>query len=127
MTRGVRGATTVTENNETEIIENTRTLVIDMIKQNNIQAEMVSHVFISVTNDLNATFPAKALREIDGWTYVPVMCMREIDVPNSLQKCIRIMMVVHTDAEQKNVHHVFHNDAIKLRPDLVGKNGEQIK
>ena len=52
------------------------------------------------------------------------MCMAEIDVENSLNSCIRIMMVVHTDIEQEKVHHVFRNEAIKLRPDLVEKRGE---
>lgn len=119
MSRGVRGATTVIENKETEIIENTIMLVEDMINQNNIHAEDVSHVFISVTKDLNATFPAKALRKIPGWKYVPVMCMAEIEVPNSLEKCIRIMMVVNTAKSQKDIKHIYHNNAVQLRPDLI--------
>lgn len=119
MSRGVRGATTVLENTEGDMVEQTRVLVEDMIKQNNIQAEDVSHVFISVTKDLNATFPAKALRKIPGWKYVPVMCMAEIEVPNSLEKCIRIMMVVNTAKSQKDIKHIYHNDAIQLRPDLI--------
>lgn len=83
------------------MIENTRLLIEEMVAKNNVQPTDVSHVFISVTKDLNAGFPAKALREISGWTYVPVMCMAEIDVPNSLPKCIRVMMVVNTTEEQE--------------------------
>ncbi|OZU90115.1 chorismate mutase [Virgibacillus indicus] len=124
MTRGIRGATTVPANEENHMIANTKKLVEEMIEKNNIAAEDVSHVFISVTKDLNATFPAKSLREIPGWTYVPVMCMAEIEVPGSLPACIRIMMVVNTTEEQKGIQHVFHNDAIKLRPDLVKQRGE---
>ena len=124
MTRGIRGATTVSRNEENHIIANTKTLVEEMINRNNVDAEDVSHVFISVTKDLNAAFPAKSLREIPGWTYVPVMCMAEIDVPGSLPACIRIMMVVNTNAEQNKIQHIFHNDAIKLRPDLIKQKGE---
>ncbi|PAV29494.1 chorismate mutase [Virgibacillus profundi] len=124
MTRGIRGATTVHENEEKLIINNTKLLVDEMVQKNNIMATDVSHVFISVTKDLNAAFPAKSLREIPGWTYVPVMCMAEIDVPGSLPACIRVMMVVNTTEEQKDVKHIFHNDAIKLRPDLVNRGGE---
>ncbi|NMA91386.1 MAG: chorismate mutase, partial [Amphibacillus sp.] len=81
MIRGIRGATTVTENNELEIIENTRQLVLEMIEKNNVQAEDVSSVLVTVTDDLTATFPAKPIRQLPGWTYVPVMCMQEIKVP----------------------------------------------
>src|SRR5699024_4212294 len=123
MMRGIRGATTVTENNETQILINTKTLVEEMVSKNNVIVETISHVFISVTEDLNATFPAKSLRQIPGWTYVPVMCMKEIDVPNSLSRCIRVMMVVNTKIEQDSIQHVFHNDATQLRPDLIQKSG----
>ncbi|MBP2077862.1 chorismate mutase [Oceanobacillus polygoni] len=119
MTRGLRGATTVLENEENQMIENTRLLIEEMVAKNNVHPADISHVFISVTKDLNAGFPAKALRKVPGWTYVPVMCMAEIDVPNSLPKCIRVMMVVNTKKEQDQMEHVFHHDAVKLRPDLV--------
>lgn len=119
MTRGVRGATTVVENKEKEIVMNTKQLVEEMIQANGIQAESVSHVFISVTKDIDACFPAKSLREISGWRHVPVMCMQEIEVPNSLEKCIRIMMVVNTDEKQSKIKHIFLNEAVQLRPDLT--------
>ncbi|WP_099158357.1 chorismate mutase [Virgibacillus ndiopensis] len=123
MIRGVRGATTVTENDELQILSNTKSLVEEMVKNNKVKVESISHVFISVTKDLNAGFPAKSLRQIQGWKYVPVMCMTEIDVPNSLKNCIRVMMVVNTDVAQSQIKHVFHNEAIRLRPDL-NKAGE---
>ncbi|WP_188453864.1 chorismate mutase [Virgibacillus oceani] len=119
MIRGLRGATTVTKNEEKEIHTNTRLLVEEMVRKNNVEVESISHVFISVTKDLNAGFPAKSLRQIDGWTYVPVMCMTEIDVPNSLAMCIRVMMIVNTEIEQQEIKHVFQNGAVSLRPDLV--------
>jgi len=119
MTRGVRGATTVFQNDENEMVENTKQLIEEMVEKNNIQPENISHVFISVTRDLNATFPSKALRKFPGWVYVPVMCMQEIEVIDSLSKCIRVMMVVNTETEQEKIHHVYHNEAIKLRPDLL--------
>ncbi|WP_373896170.1 chorismate mutase [Virgibacillus natechei] len=124
MTRGIRGATTVHENEENQLITNTKSLIEEMVTKNNIQPSDISHVFISVTEDLNAGFPSKALRKIPGWTYVPVMCMREIDVPGSLQACIRIMMVVDTDKDQEDIQHIYHNKATQLRPDLLSKRGE---
>jgi chorismate mutase len=119
MTRGVRGATTVAHNEAELIFTNTKLLVEEMIEKNNITPEIVSHVFISVTNDINAGFPARAVREIPSWSLVPVMCMKEIEVPNSLEKCIRIMMVIQTNKAQDEIKHIFQNDAVQLRPDLI--------
>lgn len=120
--RGIRGATTVTENRESEIIEATEILLRKMIEQNKIEANMVASVFISVTEDITAAFPAKAIRLIDGWTYVPVMCMREIPVPSALTKCIRIMMHVNTMIPQEEIGHIYLGNAISLRPDLKVEN-----
>lgn len=124
MMRGFRGATTITENSEQEIMTETRKLVLEMVQQNNIDPSDISHVFFSVTDDINAAFPAKVARELPGWSHVPVMCMREIDVPNSLEKCIRVMLLAKTDLQQNEVEHVFVNEAVKLRPDLINKEGE---
>lgn len=124
MMRGFRGATTVKHNEEEEMLINTRILVEEIVQLNNINVDDISHVFFSVTDDLNAAFPAKSVREMPGWSHVPVMCMKEINVPNSLDKCIRVMLVAKTDLNQADVEHVFHNEAIKLRPDLVTEEGE---
>lgn len=124
MIRGLRGATTVKDNDAAEIIMNTKQLIVEMVEKNNVLVGDISHVFISVTKEINAVFPAKALREIPNWTYVPVMCMTEIDVPQSLKNCIRVMMVVNTTMAQDQVEHIFHHEAVQLRPDLIEKKGE---
>ncbi len=104
------------------MIEETKKMIEIMAEANQIDPETIASVLISVTPDLNATFPAKALRMIDGWKYVPVMCMPEIDVPGSLPQCIRIMMTVNTNISQENIEHIYLNDAIQLRPDLAEIN-----
>lgn len=126
MTRGIRGATTLTVNQENEIIAVTKALLEEMVEKNNVKAESVSHVFISATEDIDACFPAKAMRELPGWTHVPVMCMREMDVQNGLEKCVRVMMVIQTEKKQQEMIHIFHNEAITLRPDLVKKGESSI-
>lgn len=118
MIRGVRGATTVSGNNESEIITATEELVEKLIELNQIQPDTVASVFISTTEDIDAVFPAKALRNFTGWTYVPVMCMREIPVAGSLKQCIRIMMHVNTNQTQDAINHVYLREAKVLRPDL---------
>lgn len=118
MIRGVRGATTVNENTEAAILSATEELIANMITANQIQPDSVTSVFISTTEDVDAAFPARALRNFAGWTYVPVMCMRELPVPNSLKMCVRIMMHVNTTLSQEDIVHTYLNDAIVLRPDL---------
>lgn len=119
MIRGVRGATTIEENTEKEIICKTEELLQNMIVANDIVAEDVAQVLISVTADITACFPAKALRNLEGWDYVPVMCTKEIAVPNSLPSCIRVMMTVNTEVPQKDIHHIYLHEAASLRPDLA--------
>lgn len=118
MIRGVRGAITASSNTEAAIISAAEELLAEIIEENHIQPNLVASVFISTTEDINAVFPAKALRNFAGWTFVPVMCMREIPVANSLQMCIRIMMHVNTDKSQEELIHIYLKGAKVLRPDL---------
>ncbi|MFC4712340.1 chorismate mutase [Planococcus dechangensis] len=122
MIRGVRGAITISKNEASEILEQTRRLVLQMAKENDIDPDEVASVIVSTTTDISAAFPAKAVRTIDGWTYVPVMCTHEMDVPGSMPLCIRVMMHVNTKLAQDKVQHVYMNDAVKLRPDLSQKS-----
>lgn len=114
----MRGAITVEENVEEHITLATEKLLREMIQSNNVAPSDVASVLISVTKDITASFPAKALRNIEGWTFVPVMCMTEIPVPNSLLKCIRILMTVNTNIPQEKITHIYLENAIHLRPDL---------
>ncbi|WP_064091030.1 chorismate mutase [Rossellomorea aquimaris] len=118
MIRGIRGATTVDVDSEKEILHSTNELLKEMILHNKIKAEEVASVFISATNDLTSSFPAKALRKFDEWKYVPVMCMQELDVPNGLSRCIRIMIHYNTSTPQREIQHIYMKRAISLRPDL---------
>lgn len=116
--RGIRGASTVKHNEETEILEATLELLHEIVVQNEVKPEDISSVFITVTQDLDATFPARAIRRMQGWELVPLMCSTEIPVKNSLPKCIRLMVLVNTDKTQAEIVHIYLNEATKLRPDL---------
>ncbi|RSL33810.1 chorismate mutase [Salibacterium salarium] len=118
MIRGFRGATTVKKNTEEQIVSSTKRLLEKMINENSISPVDVSHIWFTTTTDLDAAFPAKATRLIDDWQFVPVMCAQEIPVPGSLPLCIRVMLTAQTDVSQEEIHHVYLNDAISLRPDL---------
>ena len=115
--RGVRGATTVESNSREEILTATRQLLALMISLNDIQAEDVGSAIFSITQDLDAEFPALAARQL-GWLDVPLICTHEVHVPGSLANCIRILLHWNTDKAQSEIQHVYIKGAIKLRPDL---------
>lgn len=119
--RGIRGATTVTRNDAEEILHATTKLLQEIVAQNAVQPEQIANIWITMTEDLNATFPARAIRAMEGWDLVPLMCAIEIPVKGSLPLCIRLMVTINTDKEQHEIRHVYLNEAIALRPDLSSK------
>ncbi|SYX84670.1 chorismate mutase [Paenibacillus alvei] len=119
--RGIRGATTVARNDAEEILHATTKLLQEIVAQNAVQPEQIANIWITMTEDLNATFPARAIRAMEGWDLVPLMCAIEIPVKGSLPLCIRLMVTINTDKEQHEIRHVYLNEAIALRPDLSSK------
>lgn len=116
--RGIRGAITVKENSAEEILDATWQLVSRMVEQNQVTIEDIASIIFSVTEDLDAVFPAQALRG-RGFTYVPLLDCREIPVPGSLGRCIRVLMLVNTAKTQKEIVHAYLGGASALRSDLV--------
>jgi len=112
--RGIRGATTVERNESVEILAATKELLQLMIDRNDLHVEDIASVIFTVTEDLDADFPAAAARAM-GWTEVPLMCAREIPVPNSLSKCIRVMLHVNTTRSAAEMRHVYIRAAVNLR------------
>jgi chorismate mutase len=119
--RGIRGAITVEVNEENPILDATIELLVGIVEVNQFTPEDIASVFVTVTHDLDATFPARAIRQMAGWELVPLMCSLEVPVKGSMEKCIRLMVLVNTDALQKEIRHVYLNRAQALRPDLVGE------
>ena len=118
-TRGIRGAITVTEDDPYLIVQATRDLLEAIVKENaDMKPEDIGSAIFTVTDDLAATFPAQAARQM-GWSMVPMMCAREIPVPNSLPRAIRVLVHWNTETPQSQIKHVYLRDAVKLRPDLV--------
>jgi chorismate mutase len=115
--RGVRGATTVADNNREEILSATRQLVALLVRRNGILPADVASAVFTTTPDLTAEFPALAARQL-GWLEVPMLCGHEIAVPGSLPKCIRVLVNWNTNKSQQDIQHVYIRDAVRLRPDL---------
>ena len=115
--RGIRGATTVEHNDREEILAATIELLELLISQNELRSEDVASAIFTVTEDLNAEFPALAARQL-GWTEVALLCACEIPVPNSLGKCIRILLHVNTTRSAAEMQNVYIREAVILRPTL---------
>src|SRR5438874_5610319 len=115
--RGIRGATTVEHNDREEILAATTELLQLLIRRNDLHAEDVASAIFTVTEDLDAEFPALAARYL-GWTEVALICTREIPVPGSLEKCIRILLHVNTTRSAAEIQHVYIRGAVNLRPTL---------
>jgi chorismate mutase len=117
--RGIRGATTVSADEPDLILQATRELLEEILEENpGMKLEDIGSAWFSVTEDLVSTFPAQGAREM-GWGLVPMLCAREIPVPNSLPRVIRVLVHWNTETPQSEITHVYLREAVKLRPDLV--------
>ncbi len=117
--RGIRGAITVDVNEKQPILDATLEMLNKIVAENDITPEDICSILITVTADLDATFPAIAIRQMPGWELVPLMCALEISVKGSLERCIRLMVTVNTEKKQNEIRHVFLGGAQALRPDLA--------
>ena len=115
--RGIRGAITVEHNSREEILAATTELLQSLIERNDLHPEDVASAIFTVTEDLDAAFPALAARTM-GWTEVALMCTREIPVPGSLSKCIRVLLHVNTTRSAAEIQHAYLQGAVKLRPEF---------
>ena len=112
----LRGAITVQENEREAILEATTELMGELLARNGLRPEDLVNCIFTMTDDLNAEFPAVAARAI-GFDRVPLLCVREIDVPGSLPRVIRVLVQYHAgDAHQ--ARHVYLREAKVLRADL---------
>jgi chorismate mutase len=88
-----------------------------MFQANEIEIDDIAAIFFTTTPDLNAEFPAAATREL-GWPqYIALLCGHEMDVPGSLRRCLRILMLVNTERKAEEITHVYLEEAKKLKKD----------
>ena len=114
--RALRGAITVERNEPEAILSATTELVTAVMERNGLSPDDVVSCIFTCTDDLNAEFPAVAARRM-GLSAVPLLCAREIDVPGSLPRVIRVMVHCYADGPAR---HVYLRDAVSLRRDLEG-------
>ena len=76
----LRGATSVTENDADAILGATDALMREILGRNQLAAEDLVSCIFTLTEDLDAEFPAVAARKM-GLSAVPLLCAREVPVP----------------------------------------------
>lgn len=116
MCRGIRGATTVSSNDRDEILEATRELLTMMVRVNEIEIDDIASVYLTTTEDLDATYPAFAARQM-GWFDLALLCGHEMVVPDGLPLCIRVMIHWNTSKIPAEIGHVYLRNAKSLRAD----------
>ena len=112
--RGIRGATLAEANTAEAIYSAPKDLLKGLIDANDIQERDVAAVHFTMTPDLNAVFPATAARQL-GWNDTALMGGTEIAVPDSLSRCIRILILVNTYKEPRELVNLYLNGTDVLR------------
>lgn len=112
----LRGAITVEENERDAILSATTELMSELLSRNDLHPQDIVNCIFTMTDDLNAEFPAVAARAI-GFDRVPLLCVREIDVPGALKRVIRVLVQYHAGDDHVS-SHVYLRDAKVLRADL---------
>lgn len=112
----LRGATSVDANTEDAILAATEELMSALIERNALEIERIVSCIFTVTDDLDAAFPAVAARRL-GLDRVPLLCAREINVPGSLAGVIRVMLHYYAPSDH-TARHVYLGAARSLRTDL---------
>ena len=112
--RGIRGAITVEDNTKEAIFAATKELFGKLIEANQIQEPQLAAVFFTTTPDLNAAFPATAVREM-GWKQTALLCGHEMAVPDGLPRCIRILVLLNTEKGPEELVDAYLRGAVNLR------------
>ena len=113
--RGIRGATTADNNDRESIIDASKELLESIVNENDLNVDDIAAAFFTTTKDLTAEYPAVAARRSLGWTDVALSNTHEMEVPNDISRCIRVLILVNTDKKQSEINNIYLKDAINLR------------
>ncbi len=115
--RAIRGATTATENTVEAITEAVAELLDETETRNQLDPTEIVSVTFSVTRDLDAIFPASIARHRPYWDNVAMLDVQQMHVEGSLQRCIRLLILINIPANHNKVCHTYLREAQNLRPD----------
>ena len=115
--RAVRGATQLDEDSREHMLDRVAELVTDVMAANDLDVDDFISIIFTATSDLVSEFPAYAARQL-GFSDVPLVCARELEIEGSMPRVVRLMAHVETDLPRAEVTHVYLHGAATLRRDL---------
>ena len=113
----IRGAVTVDKNEPEAILEAVKELINQIIENNDLKKESIISFIFSTTDDLDTVYPGQGVREM-GFTQTSIMCLQEMNVKDSLKKCVRVMVMINKDRAKADIKHIYLREAADLREDL---------
>ncbi len=116
--RAVRGATQLEEDTREHMLDRVAELVSDVMTANGLGVDDFISIIFTATSDLVSEFPAYAARQL-GFSDVPLVCARELEIRGSMPRVVRLMAHVETDLPRADVTHVYLHGAANLRRDLT--------
>lgn len=92
-------------------------MVREVMSSNDLAVDDFISIIFTATSDLNSEFPAYAARQL-GFSDVPLICARELEIEGSMPRVVRMMAHVETEASRQDITHVYLHGAAALRRDL---------
>ena len=117
LVRALRGATTVDEDTPEQIAARIQELLIQVMERNGLTEDDIVSIIFTTTPDVTSAFPATGARDI-GFGAVPLLCASEIGVAGGTERCLRVLLHVHTTRSKEELRHVYLHGAQGLRDDL---------
>ena len=115
--RAVRGATQLDVDTREHMLDRVAELVTDVMTANGLDVDDFISIIFTATSDLVSEFPAYAARQL-GFSDVPLVCERELEIDGSMPRVVRLMAHVETELPRSDVTHVYLHGAANLRRDL---------
>ena len=116
--RAVRGATQLEQDTREHMLDRVAELVTDVMDANHLDVDDFISIIFTATSDLVSEFPAYAARQL-GFSDVPLVCARELEIEGSMPRVVRLMAHVETDLPRADITHVYLHGAANLRRDLT--------
>lgn len=113
----MRGATQLEEDTREHMLDRVAELVTDVMAANGLDVDDFISIIFTATSDLVSEFPAYAARQL-GFSDVPLVCARELEIEGSMPRVVRLMAHVETDVPRSDITHVYLHGAANLRRDL---------
>lgn len=115
--RALRGATTLDVDERDHLIVRTQEVMAAIFERNALTEDDLISIVFTATSDIHSAFPAEAAREA-GFTHVPLMCARELEIDGGIPRCVRLLIHAYTDRSADQLRHVYLHEARQLRTDL---------